>query len=565
MDKKIYSCTEVAEVEIYLTKLSDINTLEAGGLTPLHLFSAFNTSVDVINLIIFHGGNVGKQSNSGLTPLHLASACNPSAEITRALIKAKASVDATSSNGLTPLHGAAAYNKNPEIVAELINFGADINSESNGLVTPLMAASANNSNPEIIKLLIAKGATVNPRDETVSTPLHVAAQMNKNPEAIRILFEGGAKLDAVNLEGHTPLHLAAAQNSNPEVVHQLLEAGASAGLANLDGKLPCDLALESNKKLITTDAYKTLRAVHHENWGTKKFFQMATLADVKRCLNDGAQPNLKISPNHLTPLHWAVRCSSDLLVIKALVEAGAEVNAVDRTGLIPLHWAVQNPYIPSEIVTYLAGQGGDLEAKVKNALLRPLDIAARSAEKAEVIETLIKLGSSPITDSDLDESVSIIHRAATNQRCPEQIIDVLVHNGVDPKALDKMNNSAIHSALKSNKIFLNTIKKLVEAGVDPNSQNSYGNTPLHKIVRMSCNNSALDFLIRSGADPYLENKKGKSPFDVASDSVKRNIKRLVNKISNIEVTKNGAHQKPPSDTHTNLEHDLFSQGLEAKS
>lgn len=65
-------------------------------------------------------------------------------------------------------------------------------------------------------------------------------------------------------------------------------------------------------------------------------------------------------------------------------------------------------------------------------------------------------------------------------------------------------------------------------------QNNHGNTPLHKIVRMSCNNSALDFLIRSGADPYIENNKGKSPFDVASDSVKRNIKRLVNKAKNNE-------------------------------
>ena len=81
--------------------------------------------------------------------------------------------------------------------------------------------------------------------------------------------------------------------------------------------------------------------------------------------------------------------------------------------------------------------------------------------------------------------------------------------------------------LKTNKINMKLLRKLISVGVDPNAQNSLGNTPLHRIVRMNSNHSAVEFLINSGADPYLPNSKGKSPFDLASESLKKHIAKVI--------------------------------------
>ncbi len=554
MESSIYESTDLTEVESHLASLEDINSANDEGLTALHQFVAFNSSPEVISVVINSGGSVFSESKMGLTPLHVAAACNHNPEIIRELVNAKAPVNVASSSGLTPLHGAAAYNPNPEVATELINGGAEIDRVSKSDMTPLFAAAANNKNPEIIRTLVENGSDANRRNDGSDTPLHAVAQINPNPEATRILIDAGAESDAVNSDGLTPLHLAASSNPNPEVVSNLLAAGAGIGITDKDGKLPCERALESNSALVASDVYKALSVVHQDNWGSKKFFLVATLEDVKRCLRNGAEVNIRVPPNSLTPLHWAVRCNPHLSVIEALLDEGADVNATERTGLTPLHWAVQNPYIPSAIVTLLVDRGADLEAQVKDTAIRPLEIAVRNASHPDVVETLIKLGSS-VENGETSTGVAIIHRAATNTNCPAEVISVLVANGADPLALDKMENSAIHLTFKTNKIFLKAIQKLVELGLDPNSQNSHGNTPLHKIVRMNSNNAALDFMIKSGADPYLENNKGKSPFDIASDSVKRNIRRKMNKFKGSEANAaptgeevSPAEEFPPNDT-----------------
>ena len=245
-------------------------------------------------------------------------------------------------------------------------------------------------------------------------------------------------------------------------------------------------------------------------------------------------------------MHWAARCTKYKEVIEILIKNGADINVPERTGLIPLHWAVQNPEIPVEIVELMVQNGGDIHVRTKNTKSSLIETAIRNASKGEVLKRLIELGI-PV-ENDGGRGTPLIHKAVTNTHCPLELFEILVDHGIDPMVLDRLKNATLHSSLKTNKINLKLIRKLISVGVDPNTQNSLGNTPMHRIVRMSSNYPAIEFLISSGGDPYLPNFKGKSPFDLASESLKKHIGRVVQRNMELEQTEVEAENQDSADS-----------------
>jgi hypothetical protein len=71
----------------------------------------------------------------------------------------------------------------------------------------------------------------------------------------------------------------------------------------------------------------------------------------------GADPNCRTQPEHV-PLHYAA-WRGDLLAARALVAAGANVNAVDRDGHSILACATENGN--AELITFLKAHGAVME------------------------------------------------------------------------------------------------------------------------------------------------------------------------------------------------------------
>lgn len=110
-----------------------------------------------------------------------------------------------------------------------------------------------------------------------------------------------------------------------------------------------------------------------------------------------ADPNTASNnPMHVAPLHSAVANNRYEIAAK-LVEAGANVNAIQADGFTPLMGAAQNGNI--DIVRLLVDHGADLNARTdKHASQFPdmtaLDLA-RQANAAAVIQFLESVGAKP--------------------------------------------------------------------------------------------------------------------------------------------------------------------------
>ncbi len=112
---------------------------------------------------------------------------------------------------------------------------------------------------------------------------------------------------------------------------RLLKKATAAGLA-------C-LLLVAGLPLPATAAEESCK-----DWNTAKFFESATVEQVRACLNAGRDPNDR-DRQGLTTLHRAARDTSDPAVIKALLEAGANPRVSSRAGRLPRYYARKNKKI----------------------------------------------------------------------------------------------------------------------------------------------------------------------------------------------------------------------------
>ena len=111
-------------------------------------------------------------------------------------------------------------------------------------------------------------------------------------------------------------------------------------------------------------------------------------------------------PNQATVLHFAAGFNSSIEVVRTLIEAGADVNALDSDQDSPLHLAAEmNP----EIVPALLEAGATVNL-LDNNHLSPLFFAAFSDHDSAVAALMAAgadphLGVSPLTDSDIGEDM----------------------------------------------------------------------------------------------------------------------------------------------------------------
>jgi hypothetical protein len=162
------------------------------------------------------------------------------------------------------------------------------------------------------------------------------------------------EIDHYLIAGDTPLHAAAA-GYREDIARALIEIGADVTARNRRGAVPLHYAADGGPGL--------------RRWNPQAQAQMITLL-----IKNGANPNA-LDKSGVSPLHRAVRQRCPRAVDSLLCN-GAAVRLKNKSGSTPLHLAVQN-----------TGRGGTGSPESKTC-------------QREIIELLLKAGADP-RDRDL--------------------------------------------------------------------------------------------------------------------------------------------------------------------
>lgn len=348
------------------------------------------------------------------------------------------------------------------------------------------------------------------------------------------MFKEGLQADAVMKQEWTLLHLAA-KAGRVNVVKLLLERGAKLDAQTEMRQTALDVALASDKSEVAD-----LLKKHGSRKGMELSLHSAVLVGslkwIKKHLNTGADINekhrgelplgialarqrwdvasflLKKRPdvnkrqdNNNTALHEAARSGADNTLLKALLEMGADVNAVGGWGLTPLCWAARGGH--EDAVRFLIQNGADVGYRAKDGS-GPVSEAVHEGHLG-LARLLIDSGAK----CSLHNAVKCGHLAEARR---------LLSEGANVQEKDDCcSNSPMGVAIWNDSVEM--VQLLLEFGANPNEQEPIehgtegpwgGDTPLHDAVHVG-SVKMVKLLLSRGADPDIQNAERLSPLELA--------------------------------------------------
>lgn len=334
-------------VELLISKGADVNAKGQFDRVALH----YANKKGMAKILLAHGATVDAPTNYGETPLHWAAEGVNGlgkqvdlVEFANVLIAHRADVNRKTGEGRshkTPLNYAAESNNIP-VAKLLIARGADV---EGGGSSPLSSAGANGDFAEMAQLLVENGAKVNVPSPTGWYPLQTAAGRG-NIKVTNYLLAQGADPDAADRAGSTALYSAAGSDYGLSTAEALLRHGANPNAKNMHGGTALHqaasqgavkvmellLANRAEVNAATNDGYTPLHgAVSYGKIGARR-------SAVELLLKTGANANAKTSRDGETPFHKAIS-RGDVEIVKLLLDYGADVNTVSKSGVTSLYFA----------------------------------------------------------------------------------------------------------------------------------------------------------------------------------------------------------------------------------
>eukprot|EP00968_Pinguiococcus_pyrenoidosus_P006892 scaffold455_cov160-Pinguiococcus_pyrenoidosus.AAC.3 len=171
----------------------------------------------------------------------------------------------------------------------------------------------------------------------------------------------------------------------------------------------------------------------------------------------------------MEPLHIAAE-NGHVEVVQALLDRGADKEAVDNDGWTPLHISAQNGH--REVVQALLERGADKEAVENSSGATALHIAAANGHLGVVQAFLDRGADKEAADKD---GWTPLYFAAANGHL--EVVQFLLDRGADKEAASKDGWTPLHIATEHSHI--DVVSHLLEAGGSDEARTNAGLTPLH--------------------------------------------------------------------------------------
>ncbi len=411
---KIYSAIDNSNAEDLkqIVKSPEISNLEdKDGALPI-FYAAEKNLPDMIRLLNSLGAYVNAQNSKGLTPLHIAAKLG-AREAVVTLLTLGADPDAKDATGTMALDSAPAEaSEIREILRDHYQYGSKL------------IEAARSGNLDEIKRLLSLGAAVNAQDKNGITPL-IAAAGGGHPESVEFLLTVGADPNLKNTDNETAL-MAAARICSPEIITTLLKNGADANQKDSLGYAVLKTAFE--QKLDGDESC------------SKGF-------DALKAYLEEHSPSYRLGNASET---------GNLLLVRELVNTGADVNFEDEFELTPLMVAAKEGH--AEVVSFLVSEG----ANTAGAMM-----LAAEAGKREVVETLLKLGG--------DSSGAIAAAVSAGNLDVTKLL-LTQKSDVNEIHTDESGYSATLLILAAASGHIEIVKLLLDKGADPNLTDNEGKT-----------------------------------------------------------------------------------------
>ncbi|KAM0530870.1 hypothetical protein ACHAQF_008805 [Verticillium nonalfalfae] len=530
-------------VRLLIEKGAEIEAQDENGVTALQGATDWGR-LKAVEVMLAHGADHSygqtddKEANSTTWKPIVQASQNNYAKIVALLLSKGADANANGPSGCALY--LAARGGHVDVCKMLLENGAVANVSTTEFASPLSVA-VETGKLELVQLLLDHGAEIEAvfkgtgDDDTKDTPLTIAARQGLT-EIVELLLERGANPNHYEGDLDPPLYLAS-WRGHVLIVKMLLEKGADPN-AQLDGQdwtavhaaydnpeaMRLLLAKGGDPDRVADSSTALLLAVRWDNLGTLKAVlersprpnleaeddeHMTALCRacqsssddapemIRALLDEGADPNHGAGFEGI--LHEAVR-NCDLPVLKALVKAGADVNAlsgetgssilylmarylsssmtgtretleyfVEELGLPvniyggPLGWPLTAAaHRPGVAFEYLLEHGANTE--VEDSIgRRPTHVAAIGLDFGPALRSLISRGASVLTSDKM--GLLPVHYAAHGGH-PEQLEVLLDQPGVLVNAPDTDGWTPLMWACTNRRFPVERINLLIAKGAD---------------------------------------------------------------------------------------------------
>ncbi|MEN6310164.1 MAG: ankyrin repeat domain-containing protein [Acidobacteriota bacterium] len=309
------------------------------------------------------------------------------------------------------------------------------------------------------RLIQIDASLVNLKDVGGNAPLHAAAEGGAVSVAA-YLIDRGADLDARNISGNTPLH-EAIFNGKDKISRLLIEKGADLRSQNTIGRTPLHHAARYNRKATA---------------------ELLLAKGVSVDSRDRAQR---------TPLLLLTLMTTNVDVARVLIQRGADVNAQDANGNMPLEQAAHNGSLA--LIDLLLDRGAGFHTTRDHALTT-MRLAA-AAGSARLFKVVAEKGGAALFNTASDNASTMAMAISGGSL---EIVDMLLAKGIP---IDGRPNIAgwtpLHRAVQGKANGL--IEMLVKNGVDIDARTNDGRSA-YNIAEAQGNQEALALILKLGGN-----------------------------------------------------------------